>query len=156
MQAIRRRLERLDGHGAPGLPAAEAPRPIWGEAGPAPTVNGHDRRPLARAAEETGPGPGPGPSASPPPPAPEPTANGLGAAAPLVGQLTPREREVGVLIASGLTNAQIARKLVVTNGTVANHVAHILSKLGCRNRAQVAVWFVRAQLGLAEAAEGQY
>jgi DNA-binding NarL/FixJ family response regulator len=52
--------------------------------------------------------------------------------------LTSRECEVAKLIARGYTNRQIAQALVVTEGTAANHVAHILSKLGVANRTQVA------------------
>ena len=44
--------------------------------------------------------------------------------------LTPREREVAELIAHGLSNEQIALRLVLTAGTVANHVAHILLNWG--------------------------
>jgi non-specific serine/threonine protein kinase len=54
--------------------------------------------------------------------------------------LTRREREVAVLIARGRTNRQIATELFITEGTVANHVVHILSKLGYNARAQIAVW----------------
>ena len=53
--------------------------------------------------------------------------------------LTPREREVLGLIVRGYTNRQIAAKLVITPGTTANHVANILAKLNCRNRAQAVV-----------------
>jgi DNA-binding CsgD family transcriptional regulator len=56
-----------------------------------------------------------------------------------VEPITAREREVAELIAEGLSNEQIAHRLVVTPGTVANHVAHILSKLGLQSRVQVAV-----------------
>jgi DNA-binding NarL/FixJ family response regulator len=56
--------------------------------------------------------------------------------------LTPREREVARLIARGFTNQQIAETLVVTRGTVANHVAHILSKLHAANRTQIAAILV--------------
>ena len=52
--------------------------------------------------------------------------------------LTRREREVAMLIARGYTNQQIAETLVLTRGTVANHVAHILGKVGLTNRTQVA------------------
>jgi len=52
--------------------------------------------------------------------------------------LTPREREVAELIARGCSNQQIANQLVLTRGTVANHVAHILEKLAVTNRTQVA------------------
>ena len=54
--------------------------------------------------------------------------------------LTPRQREIARLIAYGYTNAQIAARLVLECGTVANHVAHILGRLGVANRAQVAAW----------------
>jgi DNA-binding CsgD family transcriptional regulator len=64
----------------------------------------------------------------------------------LLSTLTARQREVAALIARGQTNAQIARQLVVTTGTVANHVADILTRLGCSNRSQVAA--LAAQAGL--------
>jgi DNA-binding NarL/FixJ family response regulator len=54
--------------------------------------------------------------------------------------LTPREREVADLLARGYSNQQIAETLVLVRGTVANHVAHILAKLGAANRTQVAAW----------------
>ena len=54
--------------------------------------------------------------------------------------LTPREREVAELIARGYSNQEIAETLVLTRGTVANHVAHILAKVGAANRTQVAAW----------------
>jgi DNA-binding NarL/FixJ family response regulator len=53
--------------------------------------------------------------------------------------LTPREREVAALLAEGRTNQEIAEVLVIERGTAANHVAHILHKLGASNRTQVAV-----------------
>jgi len=53
--------------------------------------------------------------------------------------LTPRQREVARLIASGLSNAEIAQRLTVAEGTVANHVEHILRRLSFRSRAEVAV-----------------
>jgi DNA-binding CsgD family transcriptional regulator len=56
------------------------------------------------------------------------------------GQLTARQREIARLIAVGMTNRQIAEELVLTEGTVANHVRHILLRLGVRCRAQVAAW----------------
>lgn len=60
--------------------------------------------------------------------------------------LTRREQELAILIARGCTNAEIAQQLVLTPGTVANHVANILNKLGAANRAQVAAWAVRVGL----------
>jgi non-specific serine/threonine protein kinase len=55
-------------------------------------------------------------------------------------RLTPREREVAALIARGLTNQQIADQLVIAKRTAANHVEHILAKLGFRSRVQIAAW----------------
>jgi DNA-binding CsgD family transcriptional regulator len=59
------------------------------------------------------------------------------------GWLTKRESEVADLIASGLTNEQIAQRLVLTPGTVANHVGHILAKLDVQSRVQIATTVVR-------------
>ena len=59
-----------------------------------------------------------------------------GVTRPAVGQLTPRETEVLTLLARGLTNAQIARHLFITESTVKVHVHHILEKLGVRTRLQ--------------------
>jgi DNA-binding NarL/FixJ family response regulator len=53
--------------------------------------------------------------------------------------LTPREREVIVLIARGFSNAEIAAELVISEGTTKTHVAHALSKLRVRDRAQAIV-----------------
>ena len=55
-------------------------------------------------------------------------------------RLTPREREVALLVAQGLTNRQIAQELSLTTNTANNHVARILRKLGLRSRAQIAAW----------------
>jgi DNA-binding NarL/FixJ family response regulator len=54
--------------------------------------------------------------------------------------LTPRQREVAALIALGLTNRQIAERLVISLRTADNHVQHIFDKLGLSSRAQVAAW----------------
>jgi non-specific serine/threonine protein kinase len=56
------------------------------------------------------------------------------------GCLTGREREVAVLLGRGLTNHQIAARLVITPGTAKRHVENILAKLGLSSRAQVAAW----------------
>ncbi len=60
----------------------------------------------------------------------------------LGGPLTAREREVAVLIAHGLTNRQIAERLVIAPRTADNHVQHIFDKIGVSSRAQVAAWVV--------------
>ena len=58
------------------------------------------------------------------------------AAAPL----SAREMEVARLVAEGLSNPAIARRLYLSRATVASHVAHILTKLGFASRAQIAAW----------------
>jgi NarL family two-component system response regulator LiaR len=59
---------------------------------------------------------------------------------PLFTELTDRELDVLKLIASGLTNSQIAEKLVISENTVKGHVSNILSKLHMADRTQAAVY----------------
>ena len=54
--------------------------------------------------------------------------------------LTSRELEVATLVAAGLTNRQIADRLVISQRTAQNHVQHILTKLGFTSRSQIAAW----------------
>ncbi|MCQ4079222.1 LuxR C-terminal-related transcriptional regulator [Streptomyces sp. RB6PN25] len=69
-------------------------------------------------------------------------------AAPAASPLTRRELEILRHMASGATNAQIANRLVLSEGTVKSHVKHILRKLGAANRAQaVAHYHVLVQQG---------
>jgi non-specific serine/threonine protein kinase len=56
------------------------------------------------------------------------------------GQLTRRERDVAALVARGQSNGQIAASLVISVRTVETHVQHIMDKLGCSSRAQIAAW----------------
>jgi DNA-binding CsgD family transcriptional regulator/tetratricopeptide (TPR) repeat protein len=59
------------------------------------------------------------------------------------GRLSPREIEVVELIAHGLTNRQIAERLVISERTAHAHVRNILDKLGCSSRTEVATWAVQ-------------
>ena len=59
---------------------------------------------------------------------------------PAISQLTPREREVLDLIASGFSNSEICKRLVISEATTKTHVAHILHKLDLRDRIQAVIY----------------
>ena len=60
--------------------------------------------------------------------------------------LTPRERQVAALVASGRTNRQIGRALGISEKTAEVHLHHVMSKLDVRSRAEVAAWAVTQHL----------
>ncbi|WP_315789347.1 response regulator transcription factor [Fischerella sp. JS2] len=59
---------------------------------------------------------------------------------PSLADLTPREKEVLRLIATGATNKEIAQQLYISEGTVKNHVTNILNRLNLRDRTQAAIF----------------
>lgn len=63
-----------------------------------------------------------------------------------LARLTRRQREVATCVAEGLSNEEIAKRLVLVPGTVANHIEGIMDRLGMRNRVQIAVWAVEVGL----------
>jgi len=68
------------------------------------------------------------------------------ASRPDFDSLTPREKDILRLIAEGLSNKMIGRKLDISDGTVKVHVKHLLKKLNLRSRVEVAVWAVEGGL----------
>jgi non-specific serine/threonine protein kinase len=69
--------------------------------------------------------------------------HGAPAAEPTRGALSDREATVAELVAEGLTYREIAERLFISTRTVESHSANIMSKLGLRNRAEVARWWHR-------------
>ena len=72
---------------------------------------------------------------------------GPGRAADAVGSdLTARERQVLALVAEGLTNAEIAERLVLSLSTIKTHVSSVMTKLGAGTRTEAATLAVRHRL----------
>lgn len=65
---------------------------------------------------------------------------------PDAGSLTSREKDILILIADGLSNKMIGKRLDISDGTVKVHVKHLLKKLHLRSRVEVAVWAVEEGL----------
>lgn len=74
------------------------------------------------------------------PAAPTTSAPGAATSAAKLPDLSERELEVLRLIAQGATNREIAEHLVISEGTVKNHISHILGRLGLRDRTQAAIY----------------
>ncbi len=85
-------------------------------------------------------------ASTPPTPSPSPPADRTA----LPDGLTTREAEVLALIAGGLTNAEIAARLYVTEATVKTHINHLFTKAGLHDRAQAVTYAY--QHGLAQPA----
>jgi DNA-binding NarL/FixJ family response regulator len=79
---------------------------------------------------------------------PHTTDPGRPAAPALPDDLTPREAEVLVLIAEGLTNAEIAERLFVSPTTVKSHINHLFAKAGLRDRAQAVNYAYRTGIAI--------
>ena len=71
-----------------------------------------------------------------------------------VDSLSPREREVYLLLCDGLSNGEIAQRLFITEGTVKVHVHHVFDKLGVRSRTALAINAVRTRRAVAELPSG--
>ncbi len=65
---------------------------------------------------------------------------------PQLGELTEREREIVAWVGTGMSNSEIAERLVVSPDTVRTHVSRAMIKLGARDRAQLVVFAIRSGL----------
>jgi DNA-binding NarL/FixJ family response regulator len=78
---------------------------------------------------------------------PQSSGRAAGGATPYTEELTPREREVLRLLATGASNREIGAQLFISEGTVKNHISNILGRLGLRDRTQAAIWAKEHGLG---------
>ena len=69
-----------------------------------------------------------------------PAARAAHSTAKVAPDLTARERQVATLVAQGLSNREIAAKLVISERTAEGHIEQIRNKLGVRSRSLIAVW----------------
>jgi len=69
------------------------------------------------------------------------------------GPLTPRQADVAQLVARGLTNAQIAHRLHLSERTIENHIYRALTRLGLHSRVQLATWTISGSSGCDSPAE---
>ena len=82
----------------------------------------------------------PEPSPSPTGSTAERSSSAAEFAAPLRNELSEREVEIVELVATGLTNLEIAQKLMISKRTVDNHVSNIFTKTGAKNRVALLNW----------------
>lgn len=68
----------------------------------------------------------------------------------IVGELTPREMEILILLADGLNNKEIASKLYLSEGTIRNYISIMLDKLDLRDRTQLAIYYYKSKFGVEE------
>jgi DNA-binding NarL/FixJ family response regulator len=80
---------------------------------------------------------------------------GKGSVGKTVDELAPREREVALLVARGLTNRQIAKELVISEHTVATYISRIHKKLTLHSRTQIAALLTDQSLLLPSVPSGQ-
>jgi len=74
-----------------------------------------------------------------------PQKNSAEAQEDVFAELTPRELEITALVAEGLSNAEIAGRLFLADGTVRNHISTILEKTGLEHRTQIAVMYFKRE-----------
>jgi DNA-binding NarL/FixJ family response regulator len=79
-------------------------------------------------------------AAAPPVPAAGPDGPGTASAHAALSQLTSRQRQIAWLVAEGLSNKEIAERLVISKRTVDTHIDHIFGRLGVSSRMQLAAW----------------